>query len=103
MANRETVQKEIEAKIAQGEVTVAKLKEKMSEAGDDAGKDMSDALAKSEDLLNKARSKMRELADASDEEFEEAWNSAKETWHSLSNDMERGWADLGDRIKKFFS
>ena len=56
MATRETVQKDIEAKVAEGEANLAKLKAKMEEAGDDAGAEFSKAVKESEHLLDKARS-----------------------------------------------
>ena len=103
MTDRETIQKEMEAKLAKGEATLAKLKAKMADAGDDASDELAKAISASESFLEKGKAKASELTAASDEEFDKLWASTKDTWSSMTSDMESGWNKLSEKVKGFLS
>ena len=103
MTDRETIQKEMEAKLAKGEATLAKLKAKMADAGDDASDELAKAISASESFLEKGKAKASELTAASDEEFDKLWASTKDTWSSMTSDIESGWNKLSEKVKGFLS
>ena len=103
MADRATIERELEQKLAQGEAALNKMKASMAEAGHDASDAMSKAVAAAERTLEKGQAKLVELKNASDEEFDEMWGSAKDAWHELSADVGRGWDRLSDKVKSFFA
>jgi hypothetical protein len=75
----------------------------MAKAGDAASAESAEALAEAEKLLEKGKAKFAELADASDEQFDQMWASSKETWDSLSGQIEGGWVAMTDKVKSFFA
>ena len=103
MTARETIQTDMEAKLATGEATLAKLKAKMADAGDDASDELAKAISASESFLEKGKAKASELTAASDEEFDKLWASTKDTWSSMTSDMESGWNKLSEKVKGFLS
>ena len=103
MADRATIERELEHKLAQGEAALDKMKASMAEAGHEASDEMSRAVAAAERTLEKGQAKLVELKNASDEEFDEMWGNAKEAWHEFTADVERGWDRISDKVKSFFA
>jgi DNA polymerase III delta prime subunit len=103
MADRATIERELEHKLAQGEAALNKMKASMAEAGHEASAETSKAVAAAERTLEKGQAKLVELKNASDEEFDELWGNAKEAWHELTADVERGWDRISDKVKSFFA
>ena len=103
MADRSTIERELEQKLAQGEAALNKMKASMAEAGKEASDETSRAVAAAERTLEKGQAKLVELKNASDEEFDEMWGSAKDAWHDFTADVERGWDRISDRVKSFFA
>ena len=101
--DRQEIQANMEAKIAQGEVKIEEMKAKLSEAGDAASDEAREALAKAESMLESGKQKMGELANASDDKFNELAEQGKASWDELSGQIEGGWASVSDKVKEFFS
>ena len=103
MADRQTIERELEEKLAKGDAALQKMKASMAEAGDGASEEMSKAVAAAERTLEKGQAKLVEMKNATDEEFDEMWSGAKEAWHDFTADVERGWDRVSDRVKSFFA
>jgi gas vesicle protein len=103
MTDRNEIQRSLERKLDAGEATLAKMKAKMAEAGDDASDEMAHAVKAAERTLEKGRHKLNQMTAATDEEFEEMWSDAKDAWHDLSTNVESGWQKVSDRVKSFFA
>ena len=103
MTDRETIQTEMEAQLAKGEATLAKLTAIMADAGEDGSDELANAISASESFLEKGKAKASELTAASDEEFDKLWASTKDTWSSMTSDMESGWNKLSEKVKGFLS
>jgi cell division septum initiation protein DivIVA len=99
MTDRQKIQKEMEEKLAEGQAALDKLKARLKDAGHEASGDLEKAVAEADQTLEKGRAKLKELAAASDEEFEGMWTDARETWHSVSHDIGRGWQNVTDHLK----
>ncbi len=103
MTDRQTIQTEMEQKIAAGEAKIEQLKAKLEGADDDVKEEISSAIGAAEGVVEKGKSKLAQLADAADDEFDELWAGTKEAWHKVSNELEEGWHSLSDRVKSFLS
>ena len=99
MIERQKIQQEAEAKLAEGRAALDKLKAQLTEKGREASADIDHGIAQAERMLDKGKARLSELAAATDEEFDKAWKNAKEAWHGVSNDIERHWRSLSDRVK----
>jgi hypothetical protein len=103
MTDRKQIEAEMNAKIAEGESKLEKLKAKMAEVDDDAKQEMQEAIDKVEGVLDKGKAKAKQLADATDDQFDELWADTKEGWHDVKHGLEKGWDNLSDRVKAFFA
>ena len=103
MNERERIQVEMEAKLAEGRAALDKLKAQLKEKGHEAHGDLSHAIAEAERTLEKGKTRLSELAAGGDEEFDKAWKDAKEAWHGVSHDLEHHWKSLHDRAKSFLA
>jgi len=103
MASRHEIQAELERKLAQGEIALERFKGRLAQAEHEASADMKEAAAAAERTLAKGKAKLSQMAEATDDEFDKLWAEAKDAWHDLSHDAERGWDKLSDRVKSFFA
>lgn len=99
MTERQKIQQEAEAKLAEGRAALDKLKAQLQEKGREASTDIDHGIAEAERMLDTGKARLSELAAATDEEFDKAWKDTKETWHGVSHDLEHHWRSLTDRVK----
>jgi ElaB/YqjD/DUF883 family membrane-anchored ribosome-binding protein len=103
MIDRKKIHMEMETKLAEGRAALDKLKAQLKEKGHEAHHDVAHAVAEAERTLEKGKVRLGELAAATDEEFEKAWSDTRDTWHSVSHDLEHGWHQLTDKVKTFLA
>lgn len=103
MTDRQTIQREMEAKLAEGRATLDKLKARLKEKGHEASGDLAHAIAEAEQTLERGTTRLSELATATDEEFDKAWKDAKDKWHGVSHDIEHRWHSLSERVKSLLA
>jgi hypothetical protein len=101
MRQRREIQAELERRLAHGEAALERLKGRVAETGHEASAEMRESAATVERALARGRTRLGEMAAATDEEFDEMWDSAKDAWHELANDAERGRDSLSQRVKGF--
>lgn len=99
MNERQRIQQEAEARLAEGRAALERLEAQLQEKGREASTDIDHGIAQSERMLDKGKARLSELAAATDEEFDKAWKDTKETWHGVSQDIERHGRSLSDRVK----
>ena len=99
MNERQKIQQDAEARLAEGRAALDKLKAQLKEKGREASTEISQGIAEAERTLEKGKTRLNELAATTDEEFHKAWKDTKETWHGVSHDIEHHWRSLSDRVK----
>jgi hypothetical protein len=99
MNERQKIQQEAEAKLAEGRAALDKLKAELKEKGREASTEISQGITEAERVLDKGKARLSELAATTDEEFDKAWKDTKEAWHGVSRDIEHHWRSLSDRVK----
>lgn len=103
MSKRQEIQAELDRRLAHGEAALERLKDRMAAAGHEVNAEAKEAAAAAEQALAKGRAKLSDMAAATDEQFDEMWANTKDAWHDFEKDAERGWENLSDRVKSFFT
>ena len=102
MATRKEIQAQIDEKLNWARSTLHDVKSKVEAAGHESSEEVSHAIRKAEDILQKGEKKAKHFAEASDDDFDVMWAQTKHTWHDIKRDMDGHWDDLSSKVKHLF-
>tara|TARA_R110002073_G_C9311889_1_gene567657 strand:+ start:490 stop:771 length:282 start_codon:yes stop_codon:yes gene_type:complete len=90
MSSRKNVEKEIEMRLINYRLAIARLREKGTEASDEARATIERKLVELNEMEAKAETRLNELREASDD-----------SWDSIKQEVEKYWDSLGRELKAY--
>jgi ElaB/YqjD/DUF883 family membrane-anchored ribosome-binding protein len=102
MPTRKEIQTQIDEKLSWARSKLHEVKSKVEDAGHETSEEVSHAIRKAEDILQKGEKKAKDFAEASDDDFDVMWAKTKHNWHDIRRDMEGHWDDLSSKVRHLF-
>lgn len=90
MSTRTNVEKEIEMRLINYRLAIARLRDKESEVSDEARATIERKLAELDEMEATAQSRLKELRESEDD-----------SWENLKNEVEDYWDSLGRELKAY--